>query len=112
MIDRQCQHVALTLNLPYHRLQQDFELLGIAQAAGMAPAIDNSFKYKYSVEGGKTTVTMKVGIHDINKYNRKIKFFNASKSGLKGGKACNVVVGHKQWDDNQTQSSITQIYYC
>ena len=30
IIDQQCQHVALTLDLPYHR-PKDIELLGIAQ---------------------------------------------------------------------------------
>ena len=45
MIHRQCLHVAHTLDLPYHR-PTDIELLGIAQAVGMVPAADNSFKYQ------------------------------------------------------------------
>ena len=46
MIDQQCQHVALTLNLPYHR-PNDLKLFGIAQISGMVPAADNNnFTYK------------------------------------------------------------------
>ena len=45
MIHQQCLYAALTLDLPYHR-PEDGKLLAIAQAVGMVPAADNSFKYQ------------------------------------------------------------------
>ena len=69
IIDRQCQHVALTLDLlPYHH-PEDGQLLAIAQVVGMLPAADNSFKYQSTLKGGKASHAMKVGIHDP-KHNR------------------------------------------
>ena len=74
MIDRQCQHVALTLDLlPYHR-PEDCQLLAIAQAVGMVPAADNSFKYQS----------------------------NPKHLG-KGARTQNVALGNQQWNDNQTK---------
>ena len=89
MIDRQCQHVARTLDLPYHR-PTDIELSGIAQVVGMVPAADNSFKYQTCSKGGKTAAAMKVGVCD-------------PKHKGKGGRARNVLLGHTQWNGDQIQ---------
>ena len=70
-------------------------MLAIAQAVGMVPAADNSFKYKVSskggLKGGKTTAVKKVGIYD-------------QKHEGRGGRTRNVVMDHKQWDNHQTQA--------
>ena len=110
MIHRQCLHVALTLNVPYQR-PKEFKLLMIAQAVGMVPAADNSFKYQNGLKGGKTTFVKKVGIYDPKHKGKSGKACVAMKIGAhdpnhkgKGARARNVVMSHKQWDDNQTQA--------
>ena len=88
MIDRQCQHVARTLDLlPYHR-PEDGELLAIAQAVGMVPAADNSFKYQTTSKAGKVCAAMKVGAHDPNLQGKM-------------SKARKITLGNQQWNDDQ-----------
>jgi hypothetical protein len=117
MIHRQCLHVALTLNLPYHR-PLDIELLAIAQAVGMVPAADNSFKYqttlkaglKGGLKSGPSSFIKKLGIHDPKHKGKGGKVCAAKKVGahdpnLKGKitKARNIALGNQQWNDSQIQ---------
>ena len=96
MIDRQCQHVARTLDLllPYHR-PTDIELSGIAQVVGMVPAADNSFKFQCTSKAGKVCAAMKVGIHDPK---------HRGKYQKAGGIARNIALGNHQWNDSQILS--------
>ena len=83
----------------------------ITQAVVMVPAADNSFKYQNGLKGGKTTFVKKVGIYDPKHKGKGGKACVAMTVGAhdpnhkgKGARARNVVMGHKQWDDNQTQA--------
>ena len=109
IIDRQCQHVALTLDLPYHR-PKDIELLAIAQAVGMVPAADNSFKYQSNLKGGKASLAMKVGLYYPKHKGKGGKTTFIKKVGIhdpnykgKGARAHNVLMGNQQWNDNRTK---------
>ena len=98
-----------TLDLPYHR-PKDIELLGIAQAVGMVPAADNSFKYQNSLKGGKNG-GRKGGLKGGKLlFSRRSVFMIQIKNEGMGGRAyCNVVKGLKPWDDNQIQALLKYV---